>query len=336
MQFPIPLPHLSTQSMASKKQIAAASSSGLMPWLKLMRLPTAFTALSNVLCGYYVSGESRHLPDIVAQPALWLLVLASAGLYLGGMVLNDVFDADLDAAERPERPIPSGAISKRAAAIFGTLLMAIGITSAWFAGKSSESGSTSVVIAVGLAAMVVLYDSVLKNTIAAPVGMATCRFLNVMLGASCSVIGRQWAWEANPALWVAVALGVYVFGVTWFARHETGEARRSALATGLLISLSGIGVNAAAGWRTLAENRAAMGALIALVLIAGNVGLRAVKAIRVNHPGLLQKTVGFMLLNIIFIDAAMTFCLTGSGRLATTVVILVIPATLMKRVVPMS
>ncbi len=322
--------------MGCEKQDVTASKSGVMPWLKLMRLPTVFTALSNVLCGYYVSAESRHLPDVIVQPTLWLLIAASAGLYLGGMVLNDVFDASLDAIERPERPIPSGRISKHAAAIFGTLLIVVGVAGAWFAGKSSAAGSTSIVVAIVLAAVVVLYDSVLKNAFAAPVGMATCRFLNVMLGASCSENGRQWVWDANPALWVAVALGVYVFGITWFARYETGESKRSLLAVGLAISLCGLAIDAATCWRALVENRAAMGALIALALIAGNVGYRATKAIRANHPRLLQKTVGFMLLNIIFVDAAMTFCLTGSGRLATTVVILVIPATLMKRVVPMS
>ncbi|MEO1982964.1 MAG: hypothetical protein ABGZ24_20835, partial [Fuerstiella sp.] len=86
----------------------------------------------------------------------------------------------------------------------------------------------------------------------------------------------------------------------------------------------------------LSEKPSAMGAVIALCLIAANVGLRCVRAIQVNQSMLLQKTVGFMLLNIIFIDAAMVFCMTGSGRLASLVVILVIPATLMKRVIPMS
>ena len=72
------------------------------------------------------------------------------------------------------------------------------------------------------------------------------------------------------------------------------------------------------------------------MLIAANVAFRCLKAISANHPVLLQKTVGFMLLNIVFMDAAMTFAITGSGRLATMVVILVIPATLMKRFIPLS
>ena len=33
------------------------------------------------------------------------------------MVLNDVFDAEVDAREQPDRPIPSGRVSRRAAAL---------------------------------------------------------------------------------------------------------------------------------------------------------------------------------------------------------------------------
>lgn len=308
----------------------------LLTWLKLMRLPTVFTALSNVLCGFYISQNNRHLPTIIVQPELWLLVIASAGLYLGGMVLNDVFDAELDARERPERPIPSGQIRKRSAAVLGGLLLVIGVCSAWAAAAVSETSMNAVIVAIVLAATVVLYDSVLKNTVAAPLGMGVCRSLNILLGASCGAAGANLLSPTNFTIWVAIALGVYVFGVTWFAQNEAGTSSRAALFSGLAIAMCGLGIDAFVCWRETDVNRAAIGALIALALVAANVGLRCWKAIRANNPMLLQKTVGFMLLNIILIDAAMTFCVTGSGRLATTVVILVIPATLMKRLIPMS
>ena len=77
----------------------------LLTWLQLMRLPTVFTALSNILCGYLIT-HSFRVGDLPQQTDLWLLLASSFGLYLGGMVLNDVFDAKLDAVERPERPIP--------------------------------------------------------------------------------------------------------------------------------------------------------------------------------------------------------------------------------------
>ena len=83
-------------------------------WLQLLRLPNVFTAAADVTMGYVVAkGE--------LQPALHfgLLVAASCLLYLSGMVLNDVFDAEVDAVEQPHRPIPSGRVSRRAAALVG-------------------------------------------------------------------------------------------------------------------------------------------------------------------------------------------------------------------------
>lgn len=314
------------------QEIPTAPRGSVMSWLRLMRLPTVFTALANVLCGFFVSSNEHDPAVIITQPWFWLLLLASAGLYLGGMVLNDVFDAALDAKERPERPIPSGAISKTSAAIFGTLLMIVGVAAAWFAGQTSETGFASVNIAIILAATVLLYDAILKNTIIAPLGMGACRFLNILLGASCC--GSLNSVFSNPQLAIATALAVYVVGVTWFARHEAGNSSQNGLRTGLAIAIAGIGINI---WTAAhATTSAGKGAMIALALIAANVSFRSLRAIKVNRPGLLQKNVGFMLLNIVFMDAAMTFAMTGSSRLATIVVILVIPATLMKRVIPLS
>lgn len=315
----------------------------LLTWLRLMRLPTVFTALSNILCGFFVTAKERRLSEIVARPELWLLLLSSAGLYLGGMVLNDVFDAALDKKERPERPIPSGKISRRAAGIFGTTLLIVGLVAAFTAGMVSSTGYLAFQIACILAAAVILYDAVLKSTILGPVGMAACRFLNVTLGAGCAAAGTK-IW-AGPHFDVALGLFVYILGVTWFARNEAGDAdsdeastssSRSGLFAGVVVALAGIGIHLFVMYKNAAQHPPAKGALIALALIAGNIGWRCANAIRANQPVILQKTVGFMLLNIIFIDAAMTFGWTGSAQLASLVVILVIPATLMKRIIPMS
>ena len=81
---------------------------------------------------------------------------------------------------------------------------------------------------------------------------------------------------------------------------------------------------------------AARGALIALGLIAANVAIRCSRAIQGNVSAVLQKTVGLMLLQIVLIDGAMTFCVTGSAQLAASVVILIIPAVALKRKIPMS
>ena len=71
------------------------------------------------------------------QNLLWLS-LSTIGLYAGGVAFNDIADAELDAVERPERPIPSGRASKSTAIIFATSLLVFGVAMAflvnWIAG----------------------------------------------------------------------------------------------------------------------------------------------------------------------------------------------------------
>ena len=83
-----------------------SSSSKTFAWLQLLRLPNVFTAVADVTMGFLVTPTGFEPKQNFA-----LLVVASSLLYLSGMVLNDVFDAEIDADERPERPIPSGRVS---------------------------------------------------------------------------------------------------------------------------------------------------------------------------------------------------------------------------------
>ena len=75
-----------------------------LAWWQLMRAANVFTAASNVIAGFLLVQR-----DWQPVGPLLLLILASVCLYEAGMMLNDVFDAELDAVERPERPIPVGA-----------------------------------------------------------------------------------------------------------------------------------------------------------------------------------------------------------------------------------
>lgn len=299
----------------------------MLPWLRLMRLPTVFTALSNVLCGYLITRTAMSGSPFT-ETNLWALLAATAGLYLGGMVLNDVFDSELDSRERPERPIPSGAISRRAAAAFGGGLMCTGLLAA-----ASVSWS-ALVTAVAITVCVLLYDAVLKSTVAGPLGMAACRFLNLLLGttavADISELLRQ------PATGIAAALALYIVGVTIFARNEADNPRRSLLIAGLVVVLAALGFDA---W-LISGNGAALasisGGSLGLLVLALNLTLRASAAVIQLSPQLIQRTVGLMLLSLIFLDAILTFAMTGDAALALIIMALILPASLLRRVVPMS
>jgi 4-hydroxybenzoate polyprenyltransferase len=70
-------------------------------YLQLVRLPNVFTAMADILLGFLLT--HRRLDP---WPQFALLLVASCLLYLAGMVLNDYFDREQDARERPFRPIP--------------------------------------------------------------------------------------------------------------------------------------------------------------------------------------------------------------------------------------
>lgn len=299
----------------------------LLPWLRLLRLPTVFTALSNIFCGYFITRR----PEVAELPQhydLFFLLMSSAGLYLGGMVLNDVFDASLDAVERPERPIPSGQITLRAAAVSGSVLMISGILSA------ACAGITSLVIAIMITVAVIAYNARLKATVAGPLAMATCRFLNLLLGTSSGVSLSSLG--TGSGLEAACGLGLYILGVTWFSRSETGTGHRIGMLTGVALLISGLGLDALVVYRHGATAAATNGGCMAILVLGLNLAMRATSAITHGGPVRIQKTVGLMLLSLIFLDAIMVFSLSGNARLAAIVISLVAPAMLLRRAIPMS
>jgi 4-hydroxybenzoate polyprenyltransferase len=267
-------------------------------WLQLLRLPNVFTAVADVMMGYLVT---RH----ELRPAFHfaLLVVTSCCLYLSGMVLNDVFDADIDAREQPDRPIPSGRISLAAAKVVGWGLLVTGVVVAWCLGIFLAQYWTPGVIATLLAACILMYDGPLKHTRIGPLVMGECRFLNVLLGMSLPLI----PWEKTFEIFIAAGIGVYVFGVTVFARTDAHTSSRSRLLAGFVILIGGMGMLAAvpmvtghrpplevptSGWYML---------WIALALITAR---RCLLAILEPSPLRVQSAVRFCVQSLIVLNAA--------------------------------
>ena len=180
-------------------------------WLQLLRLPNVFTAAADVTMGYLVT----HPPgELQPYPYFGLLVAASCLLYLSGMVLNDVFDAEVDARERPERPIPSGRVSRSAAKVVGWGLWSGGTFLAWYLTWIANDWRPGTVASF-LAACIVMYDYALKRSRFAPLIMGECRFLNVLLGMSLLFV----PWGKFELL-LALGIGIYIVGVT-ILREQT-------------------------------------------------------------------------------------------------------------------
>ncbi len=224
----------------------------LRAYLQLVRAPAVFTALADVMLGFFFAYRpmlfaEHNRPWEPPWPLLAILMGASALLYMAGMVLNDFFDAKVDAVERPYRPIPSGRVSRAIAGRLGAAMLIGGVALGWLA--SFQAGNLRAgLIASALAAAVLLYDAVLKQTPAGPIGMGVCRMLNVLLGMAVgSSLFAPVYEEFSVAHYVlAGGVGLYIVGVTLFARHEAAESQNLAhLAGGVAIMAGGI---ALVGW----------------------------------------------------------------------------------------
>ena len=131
-------------------------------YLQLVRVPNVFTAMADILLGFLFTHESLE-----PWPQLALLLGASSLLYLAGMVLNDYFDRDIDARERPERPIPSGRITPPTAGSLGITMLLGGTALGWIAAFVSGDMRPAMVASL-LAAAVFIYDSRAKRRWPAP------------------------------------------------------------------------------------------------------------------------------------------------------------------------
>ena len=151
-------------------------------YLQLMRLPNVFTAMADVAMGFlFVQSPAWTWHPWRDGWTLLLLIAASVALYTAGMVLNDVFDLELDRRQRSERPIPSGRVSLRAARRLGWNLLMLGVTlgigAAFFAGHAWPG-----VVAALLAANIVLYDAWLEAHAGWPAGDGRLPYVECAVG----------------------------------------------------------------------------------------------------------------------------------------------------------
>lgn len=280
-----------------------------MAWLKLFRIAALPSALANVLIGFLLANKSWQ----PTMSLVWLL-LASACLYLAGMVLNDVFDVEVDRKERPSRPLPSGAISLSAASSVGFGLLMLGIV---FAGLASM---ISLCFAVAIAVAVYLYDGPLKRTVIAPVIMGSCRTLNILLGASSAGVFPA------VAIWYAVAIGVFITGVTLLAKREAAKSQSATLLIpgGALMTAGLLGVvyTALKFANTDAVNPNVAQILpLAIGFICLPILRRLALAIATASGQAVQATVITSLRSLIIFDASMAM-LIGNGSPVHSIIIL--------------
>ncbi len=191
-----------------------------------MRPANLVTSVADVLAGATISVAVTEGGTLAATDII-LVCLSTIGLYGGGVVFNDVFDATLDAVERPERPIPSGLITKNNAVLLGLALLIPGILFAFlinlFAG----------IVAVFIALLALFYDKWGKHqSLVGPVNMGACRGINLMLGVSLLTVALAKVWI------LAFVPVVYIAAITMTSRGEVHGGKPAVLyATAVLYLL---------------------------------------------------------------------------------------------------
>jgi 4-hydroxybenzoate polyprenyltransferase len=290
----------------------------LLAYAQLLRLPNVFTAFADILLGACAAGYIADRIDLVL-----LLCAASGCLYCGGMVWNDYFDRHEDAKTRPNRPIPSGRITPRSAVSIGVVLFGLGVSFAGLAVNIFTSklltSTEPLELTIALIVAILLYDGLLKRLPLGPVGMGACRFLNVMLGLS-GAGGDPWT---LPNVHLAAVVGVYIVGVTWFARTEEGTSRKQHLVYASLVMLAALGLAA-----TLPAHRdpGTTFFLYPYLLVAFGfyVGLPITRAIQHPGPKQVQAAVKRCILGLVVLDAVLASAFVGPAGLL--IVLLLLPA----------
>ena len=298
-----------------------------LAYAQLVRLPNVFTAMADIGMAALVSGA---LPAYAS--AVVFLLLASCCLYCAGMVWNDYFDLEQDKRERPFRPLPSGRVSLRTAAMLGAALLIAGVGFAALAGLLSEPfRAAPLILAVLLAITILLYDAALKRTGGGPVAMGACRFLNVLLGLSAVPAATGLA-----GVVLALVVGLYIVGVTWFARTEAVASNQRALTAAagvilaalvLALAVPALGKPAARGDTSapLGFLQVGLGQFLfpyLLVAFTFYVGLAVTRAIARPLPEYVQAAVKRSVLGLVLLDAILAASLAGTAGLLLALLLL--------------
>jgi 4-hydroxybenzoate polyprenyltransferase len=304
----------------------------LSDWAELVRLPNVFTVMADSLAAAILvsSGE-------LFWPSLILVVIASIGMYWGGMILNDVADLEEDRPTRPNRPLVSGRISPVIAGHVGNGMLIVAplliLLATNIAREQPLWMGVAFITALGLSLTIRLYDSPMKRTLIGPGLMGLCRALNIIMAGCASLATQESLNLPNPLFFMAAGIGIYILGITVFARREEGNSQPASLMLGILFEAIGLGIIASMPW--LSGDHEARPWQVdpygAFPVLIGLIGLtvlnRGVQAVNHAVPRKVQLAVKHAILTLILLDAAIAAVSAGPW-IGGSIAALLIPAML--------
>lgn len=278
-------------------RLGSRSALRLSDFALLVRAPAALSVPGDVIAGAVAAGRP------LGARALGT-VGSSVCLYWAGMALNDYADATVDAVERPERPVPSGRVPRRAA-----LAVAGGLTAAGLGLAAAAGGRRSLVgTALPLAGLVWAYDLKLKSTAAGAVVMAGARILDVLSGALVPGPGAVPTAQAlRRGALPAALVGLHTGTLMALSRHEISGAPASVPASTLAVSTATALATALPAKPPSANAKLRTGLAVAGALAyLGSYGTAQARAVQEPSGENVRRAVGAGVLGLIPLQAALT------------------------------
>lgn len=263
---------------------------------QLVRLPAALSAPGDPILGAIRSCRNSPVEIVGAASSSTLI-------YLSGMALNDYADRDIDAVERPNRPIPSGAISASRAGAIGAALMAGGVATAAITGGKHAAARAALV-----SSAVLTYNFGLKATPFAPLSMATCRFFSVLSGASNPI----------PAAIPAAIIAGHTMTTTTVSRFEVEGGNTTVAKVSKLATIGFAAVSVLVALKTAKRSPlAAITSVASTAVYAVPVVQAALAAEKAPTPANLQHCVGAGVKGMIPLQGSL---ISSTGTTASTLI----------------
>ena len=293
-------------------------SSNLKDYLLLIRLPNLFTLPSNILVGFAIASSLTLTFTSFVQ--VLLLVTISIFLYCVGLVLNDLFDYNIDKKERPSRPIASGKISRKVAIVLVIIFTVIALSLSLLVSVPTFG------ISMVLISLIFGYDKYLKNTQAGPFTIAAARVMNVTLGTSASLNNIDSFPQFVILVFVLTITFVYVTLIGFISKYEVQGFSENIKLYLILVVIAAI-ISSIILFTFIGFFK--YESLIILVLFTF-IMAKAVYRIQKKDPIGIQQCVQKMIVSIIVLDSTYLSGIRGL-EVGLAVLLLVVPLLILSR-----
>ena len=154
--------------------------------------------------------------------------------------------------------------------------------------------------------------------------MGACRFLNVLLGLSVA----EESFPTGARVYLALVVGLYIAGVTWFGRTEARESNQSSLTAAAGLMLASLILALAVPVSLEKENASVLFPYL-LVAMGFFVGIPVCAAINNPAPSRVQRAVKRSIMSLVALDAVLATAVAGAAGLI--ILILLFPALYLGR-----